>query len=151
MPTSLEEQLEEANRALRRTVTDWVVQTGAPVTIRDVALDAPGGPGVEILPHEKRAASILLRFETPSELVLHLGRDSWWTLPPDPVLVRSLCEAVRRGRFSEVTYTAFGYLISSRGRLALEDETWTSTGGFGLPIGRRSETSYAPFPPATDA
>jgi hypothetical protein len=82
------EQLRRAHAELQRAAQEWVSVRGRPVTLRVIPFDASGGPGIEVIPENPRAAKVLLRLETAEDMVLHLGRNSWWDrLEPEAQLM----------------------------------------------------------------
>jgi hypothetical protein len=122
-----------------------VADTRVAVDVRETSLSDPGGPAVEIVPRNVGAASILLRLETPTEIVLHLGQRSWWDrVSTDHAVVRAICTAVSEGRFTESVRVLFGRIVASHGRLELPEGVWHDRGR-GLPLGRLVETIYEPF------
>jgi hypothetical protein len=139
------EQLRRAHAELQRAAQEWVSVRGRPVTLRVIPFDAPGGPGIEVIPDNPRAAKVLLSLETAQDMVLHLGRNSWWDrLEPEPQLIRTILDAVSHGRFKEMVRLCCGRAMTSHGQLELANETWNDR-GFGLPIGRRVVEEYESY------
>lgn len=144
--SAFEERLRLAHTEIRCVVDDWLASHCASMAqSRVIPLEAPGGPGVEVIPKNALAATVFLRLETPGEMVLHLGRESWWDgLPPDPKLIRMILDAVSQGKFSETVRLCCGRVMTSHGELRLPEETWNDR-KVGLPIGRRVVEAYKPF------
>jgi hypothetical protein len=146
MPTRFETDLLIAHAHLVSVIQAWTEEnaTGA-ATTRSVPLEDLAGPGVEVTPKNSRAAKAYFRLETPTNVVVHLGRNSWWDdLALDDGMMRSILDAVSRGRFRETVRVSRGRVMTSHGVLELNEQTWHAR-QWGIPIGRRVIHRYEPF------
>ncbi len=146
MSTRFETDLLIAHARLVSVIQAWIEENAAgAATTRSVPLEDPAGPGVEVSPKNSRAVKAYFRLETPTNVVVHLGRNSWWDdLALEDTLMRSILDAVSQGKFRETVRVCRGRLMTSHGVLELNEQTWHAR-QWGIPIGRRVIHQYEPF------